>query len=823
MSWLAILNPEEIKTFDKPPKFALSQREKYFYINEKLEALLNNLRDKSYELCIILQWGYFRAAGRFFLTKDFHLGDVKYVCNQLNIPYDSAYLEEYQNKRKTIHRHQESILKAINFLPFDEAAKEWLQNQLVNLVSKQMQPREIIYHLASLCHQQKIEIPSYHYFAEHITHCYNLAETELLKIIDKNINSLQQKRLEQLLDDGTELPIISTLKIQNQKLQVKHIQADTILFTEIKDYFYVLLPLIEMLNLNSNSHEYYATWVKKSKISQLKQIPNKSKLYLYLTAFLQNQFYMRQDALIDIFLKSVQAMRNRAKKKRLANEQSQRSKKNELIKQLIDEQDKLEALIADIATIIHEESLNDQKKIAEVKMLLQKHQSIQAVIDEKSPTDNKKKLKQLLSDDSYYALLEEISVALQRRVSSIIKIIDFDETTSNKSIMDAIYHYKKTDGNVTTQNPPINFLNNEQREFCIDANGKIRVSLYKTLLFIHIAECVKAGQLNLKYSYRYKSIQDYLIHKNKWNTEKSKLLDMAGLSNFADVHIVLAQLKNSLDKAYQTANDSIDSGDNNCMRFNTAGGYTLDTPKVIKQNTDSISEILNEVGFVPIIQILSDINRTTQFTDCFKHYSVKNQKLKPTQNTIIAGLMAKGHNIGINKISHISVGINRNTLRQTVNWFFTNKNIQMANNKIISMINKLSLANIFKYHPELIHTSSDGQKYQVIVDSLLANHSFKYFGKDKGVTVYTFIDDSHSLLKVIFTQPICMVLLKVFLQQHILLAQVLHHDLKILINSRFTAFLQNKLTPTKTTKFYPADPLTSQSSGNIGMIYCALW
>jgi len=107
--------------------------------------------------------------------------------------------------------------------------------------------------------------------------------------------------------------------------------------------------------------------------------------------------------------------------------------------------------------------------------------------------------------------------------------------------------------------------------------------------------------------------------------------------------------------------------------------------------------------------------------------------------------MAKGHNIGINKISHISVGINSNTLRQTVNWFFSHKNIHAANNKIISIINKLSLSNVFRYQPELTHTSSDGQKYQVTVDSLLANHSFKYFGKNKGVTVYTFIDDRHSL------------------------------------------------------------------------------
>ena len=67
------------------------------------------------------------------------------------------------------------------------------------------------------------------------------------------------------------------------------------------------------------------------------------------------------------------------------------------------------------------------------------------------------------------------------------------------------------------------------------------------------------------------------------------------------------------------------------------------------------------------------------------------------------------------------------------------------NNKIIAMVNKLSLSNLFRYKPELTHTSSDGQKYQVTVDSLLANHSFKYFGKDKGVSMYTFLDDRHSL------------------------------------------------------------------------------
>ncbi len=40
-----------------------------------------------------------------------------------------------------------------------------------------------------------------------------------------------------------------------------------------------------------------------------------------------------------------------------------------------------------------------------------------------------------------------------------------------------------------------------------------------------------------------------------------------------------------------------------------------------------------------------------------------------------------------------------------------------------------------------MHTGSDGQKVNVVVDSLIADYSFKYFGKGKGVTIYAFLDE----------------------------------------------------------------------------------
>ena len=52
---------------------------------------------------------------------------------------------------------------------------------------------------------------------------------------------------------------------------------------------------------------------------------------------------------------------------------------------------------------------------------------------------------------------------------------------------------------------------------------------------------------------------------------------------------------------------------------------------------------------------------------------------------------------------------------------------------------------MYRREPGKLHTSSDGQKFEVAVESLNANSSFKYFGQSKGVTVYSFIDERHLL------------------------------------------------------------------------------
>lgn len=60
-------------------------------------------------------------------------------------------------------------------------------------------------------------------------------------------------------------------------------------------------------------------------------------------------------------------------------------------------------------------------------------------------------------------------------------------------------------------------------------------------------------------------------------------------------------------------------------------------------------------------------------------------------------------------------------------------------------MDRMDPPNLYRNTDDELHTSNDGQKCEVTVDSLNANHSFKYLGKDKGVSVISFIDMRHMI------------------------------------------------------------------------------
>ena len=86
----------------------------------------------------------------------------------------------------------------------------------------------------------------------------------------------------------------------------------------------------------------------------------------------------------------------------------------------------------------------------------------------------------------------------------------------------------------STRMRPSSFLSVEQRAAVFGPKGKFRVSLYKALLYIAVADAIRAGALNLIHSEKYRSLDEYLIPKEDWDARRDEYLQRADLDKFSD-------------------------------------------------------------------------------------------------------------------------------------------------------------------------------------------------------------------------------------------------------------------------------------------------
>ena len=93
-------------------------------------------------------------------------------------------------------------------------------------------------------------------------------------------------------------------------------------------------------------------------------------------------------------------------------------------------------------------------------------------------------------------------------------------------------------------------------------------------------------------------------------------------------------------------------------------------------------------------------------------------------------------------MGRISKAVEARELENAVNWRFSIDNIIAANDKVVSAMDRMELPRIYRNSTTALHTSSDGQKFEVRQPSLNASYSFNYFGQ---------LESGDDLLRLIVT------------------------------------------------------------------------
>jgi len=104
MRLMDVLPSKEAKRFSQPPTFNGDDRKNHFKVDDPFRESIDNAKQTDSQIGLLLQYGYFKASGKFFTRKSFKSSDIKFVSKILGVTPSTDFLEKYTDRMHQKHR-----------------------------------------------------------------------------------------------------------------------------------------------------------------------------------------------------------------------------------------------------------------------------------------------------------------------------------------------------------------------------------------------------------------------------------------------------------------------------------------------------------------------------------------------------------------------------------------------------------------------------------------------------------------------------------------------------------------------------------------------
>ncbi|MFD2572449.1 Tn3 family transposase [Spirosoma soli] len=746
------LSSEERTRFDSPPQ--LSSTERLILTDWPLwaEEYLEQIHTPTNKVGFLLQLGYFRVVTRFFVPDTYPATDVEWVARCLQLSPDLIRLKDYTHNR-SLYRHRATILTHLGYQAFDEGHRRGLADEAQRLTHLQTRPALMLDALVSYLRERRVEVPVYNTLRDIVTGALQAWDAHLQAIIEAHLTPTDQALLDELLDNsgeptraggGHRYPL-TELKRISQSMQPKQIAERLALFRHLQALFTQLRPLILRLDLADDTIRYYAQYVLDNR--SVRMAERVHERYLRLVAFIIHQYLSVGDALILTLNKAVVAVFNDCQEQLKEQYYQSRHVTASLVGQVSRRSRVHIDALTEIDQTLDIPDWTSDQKIDHIRQVLGKKQLMaEQLAADQQRVDELRAINQPVQERTdYYLALEKASHRLQLRVSGIVQALAFDADTSHPDLLAALLYYQERGGELTSPGVPVNFLDMAERQHVFTATGKLRVSLYKVLLFRAVRDGLRDGSLTVLSSYEYRSVEEYQIPLQQWQQFRAEYLHRANLTQHQNLALTLVALNERLNAQFQRTNEGLVT--NPQVFFDARGGWHLHRYQAQDDEADAAVGLLYPASRVIALRdVLLQVERLTGFLSKFQHQGFVHKPGRPDTRLLLAALIGYGENIGIRKMALISKNISSHALETVATHYFSPEMTLDASDCIVAHSNALPLTDLFRRQEGLIMTGSDGQKYDVSAPSLRASASFKYFGNGEGMSVYSGLDEAGQLI-----------------------------------------------------------------------------
>ena len=238
---------------------------------------------------------------------------------------------------------------------------------------------------------------------------------------------------------------------------------------------------------------------------------------------------------------------------------------------------------------------------------------------------------------------------------------------------------------------------------------------------------------------KYSSITDYLIPLNRWSKHKERILTELDLPTLmVPIQQTLNEFKITLEEKIQHVNQRILARENKDIKITCQGDKVKWTLPYKRDEVEENHQFYQAIPTIGIASLLSYVHRKTGFLDGFSHVLDRYVKGTKDKKTLLACIVALGTNMSLGRMGEIS-DMDVQDLQTTYRNFFRLETLKEANDLIANATAKLSIFRHYDIETDVLHSSSDGQRFETQRNTINARHASKYFGLKKGISALTLI------------------------------------------------------------------------------------
>ena len=724
---IQLLTDAEISDLYDRPDFTSEERELFFALSPEEEQALNQYHNTRNRVYFILQLGYFKAKQQFF---SFHFedaaDDTRFILRVNFGRTDTGWKGGLS--RDSIRTQKNDILRLFDYRDWSTALEPQISEKLCELIRYFPKGHSALRQLLLYLDRQRIVIPSYRTLQDMFSAAY-AAEEARLKPLLLSIPVYWREQLSALVEHEDGLNQLNLLRADQKDFQYTAVRFEIEKAQKIEDLYNFADQFLPSLGISKNAIRYYADVVEQYAAFRLRRL-GKNQQWLYALCFIFHRYQQIMDNLIVTFLYHTRAMMDSAK----AFAEMEQLKHSSRVVVDFPKLAKFLKWFPERDKSLTHEQLNE----AAYRILPEQQFPVLADFLSGNTFDK------TAAKWQYYANSSRL-ISLYLR--PIVLAVPFFYYKADNQVMELIglikTHYSNgkspaalriaDDLGLTIPKRLVRYLKRKPED------KHLNPYLFEFFIYQKMYHLINRGKLCCNASVSYNDINHDLIN--------DALVDdverIAREFGYPKIPVYcqerLDEALAALDQAWKITTDNIRLEQNTGFRLKetkngeSQWGLLYDSREKLE---DAFFQTLPKVEIADVVMFIGEL---TDMWGGFTHLKDRYTKRKnPLPLALNACILSEAFGFGTIKMSEMS-DLDFNMLRSTREDFVRIETLCAANDLVCNFINTLPIFKIWNLLDDKLLADADGQKFSTSNNTIQSRHSKKYFGKSRGISLYTLI------------------------------------------------------------------------------------